>query len=156
MEITVNDKVINVKDYLPFEDKTSIMEIAYQEATDNTGFFNYVKFNALKSLYVVLYYTDLEFTTEEKAEPLKLYDRLFSDGTIEAVINALPKTEFHLLDGYGGTYAEDRQKYEQSFQGTMNKIIGQIPSFVEGLTKSLNEDLLPKLQAQVEELKSGN
>ena len=156
MEIKVNDEIINVKDYLPFEDKSEIIQIAYQEAIDSTNFFDEAKFDVLRMLYCVFYYTDIKFTNEEKAEPFKLYDKLYVDGIINMVKDAIPEEEFSILDDYAYTYTRDKQDYDQSFRGIVDKVMAQLPFFLEGLTQSLNENVLPALQKQVEELKSGN
>lgn len=105
MKLTVNNAVkeieiagqkIAVKQYLPAEDKNAILEIAMQQADQGT-ILNTFSLDALFHLYLVLKYTDIEFSNEDKEDMLKLYDILESNNIIDAVVASIPEEEYKTL-----------------------------------------------------------
>ena len=94
--INIGEKEIEVKQYLPIEDKNNLCEIALQNASAGT-IFNPLLAEVYFSTYIVIEYTNLNFTDNQKADILKLFDILDSNDIINKVIEALPQKEYEIL-----------------------------------------------------------
>ena len=94
--IKINDKEVEVKQYLPIEDKNSLCEVALNAAAAGT-IFNPLLAEAYFNTYVVIEYTNINFTDNQKADILKLFDILDSNDVINEVIAAIPEREYNLL-----------------------------------------------------------
>ena len=79
---------ISVLSYLPIEDKIDLIEIALQKSIEN-GIYNELKLAMYFNLYIIYMYTDLEFTEEERADEIKLFNELESNGIVESVLGAM-------------------------------------------------------------------
>ena len=111
---------IIVKQYLPANDKNAILEIAMQEADQGT-ILNTFALDVIFHTYIVIKYTDINFTIEDKEDIFGLYDKLESNGIIDAVIAAIPEKEYNdlrknlldMVDNYVGYRNSARALVEQ-------------------------------------------
>lgn len=94
--IKINEKEVEVKQYLPIEDKNSLCEVALHAAAAGT-IYNPLLAEAYFHTFVVIEYTNINFTDNQKADVLKLYDILESNDIINQVIEAIPTKEYELL-----------------------------------------------------------
>ena len=94
--IKINDKEIEVKQYLPIEDKNSLCEIALNAAAAGT-IYNPLLADAYFNTFIVIEYTNINFTDAQKSDILKLYNILESNDIINQVIAAIPEAEYNLL-----------------------------------------------------------
>lgn len=94
--IKINEKEVEVKQYLPIEDKNSLCEVALHAAAAGT-IFNPLLAEAYFNTYVVIEYTNINFTDNQKADILKLFDILDSNDVINEVIAAIPEKEYKSL-----------------------------------------------------------
>ena len=90
------DKTIEVLQYLPFEDKYDLVMITLQNSLED-NIYNPMKLNMYFHLYLVMMYTNIEFSEEDRADLSKLYDILESNGIVEQVINLVPEAEYNQL-----------------------------------------------------------
>ncbi len=72
--ITHNDLTIEVKDYLPVNDKLTLIGNVINSAIDDNGYYNEGKVRVFFVLEVIDAYTNLTFTDKQKEDPCKLYD----------------------------------------------------------------------------------
>lgn len=128
-------KVVTIKKYLPIEDKISLVQIALQQAEDS-NIYNTLRLDAYIYLYIVYFYTNLEFTDEEKANPMQLFDILNSNGIIGAVTSHIPEAEFTELMNFVEKQLDLNIKVRTSFAHTFNNLIEKI----EDAVKYLNEE----------------
>ena len=128
-------KAITIKKYLPIEDKISLVQIALQQAADS-NIYNTLRLDAYVYLYIVYFYTNLEFTDEEKANPMHLFDILNSNGIIGAVTSHIPEAEFTELMNFVEKQLDLNIKVRTSFAYTFNNLIEKI----EDAVKYLNEE----------------
>jgi hypothetical protein len=100
VELHINEQVIEVKQYLPVNDKLGLISRVINLSADQNNFANPVKVEVFGALEIIQAYTNLSFTEKQKEDVCKLYDLLESNGIIDKVINAIPKKEYDfLLDG---------------------------------------------------------
>lgn len=120
--ITINDQVIEVKQYLPINDKINIITNVIQESADDNNFANPVKVEVFANLEIIYAYTNIGFTDKQKENPTKLYDLLEENGVIAAVVEAIPETEYALLLGWIDETINAFYSYRNSVMGIMEQI----------------------------------
>ena len=125
-EIDLGDKKIEVKQYLPAEDKYDLIMITLQESKEE-GVYNHFKMDMFFHLNMVFMYTNLQFTDKQKEDLIKLYDVLESNGIINAVVSAIPEEEYNYLFDTMETVAKARSKYDNSFAGILNNFMINMP-----------------------------
>ena len=93
--IGFNEQIIEVKQYLPVNDKLELISNVINSAHDENNFSNPVKVSVFTTLEIMYAYTNINFTDKQKEDPTKLYDMLISSGLVCEVINAIPEAEYH-------------------------------------------------------------
>lgn len=120
--ITINDQVIEVKQYLPISDKINIITNVIENSADDNNFANPVKVEVFANLEIMYAYTNISFTDKQKENPTKLYDLLEENGIIAEVIAAIPENEYALLLGWIDETIEAFYTYRNSVMGIMDQI----------------------------------
>ena len=120
--ITINDQVIEVKQYLPIGDKINIITNVIENSADDNNFANPVKVEVFANLEIMYAYTNISFTDRQKGDPTKLYDLLEENGIIAEVIAAIPENEYALLLGWIDETIEAFYTYRNSVMGIMEQI----------------------------------
>lgn len=142
-EITIGKLTFKVKPYLSVEDRTQIMQLAIQEAWEDDH-VNDVKMEAYADVFAIIYCTNIEFTDEEKADPIKIYDELQNAGLLEKIIEVLPNY-------WDYNYAHGLADARVGFIGWLNKFLEQFPTYVEQLQnelKNIPPEILEKIDNQ--------
>ena len=120
--ITINDQVIEVKQYLPISDKINIITNVIENSADDNNFANPVKVEVFANLEIMYAYTNISFTDKQKEDPTKLHDLLEENGVIAEVIAAIPENEYALLLGWIDETIEAFYKYRNSVLGILDTI----------------------------------
>ena len=121
---------VNVLQYLPIEDKNNIIQLAIQNAEEN-GIINNLLLDMYFRLYIVYSYTDLEFTEDEKADPVVLFDVLESNGIIDAVTQAIPEKEWFYLNEMMEVMSRKKMEHRNSIAATIQNFIEMLPKNAE-------------------------
>ena len=95
--IEFNGQVIEVKQYLPVEEKLELIARVLDLAHDSNNFSNPVKLDVYLILEIFDKYTNISFTEKQKETPTKLYDLLVGNGLVEQVLLIIPKEEYEML-----------------------------------------------------------
>lgn len=93
--IIFNNQNIEVKQYLPINEKLELISNVINASHDDNNFANPVKISVFTTLEIMYAYTNINFTDKQKEDPTKLYDMLISSGLVAAVVNAIPEAEYH-------------------------------------------------------------
>ena len=120
--ITINDQVIEVKQYLPISDKINIITHVIENSADDHNFATPVKVEVFANLELMYAYTNISSTDKQKEDPTKLYDLLEENGVIAEVIAAIPENEYALLLGWIDEPIEAFYTYRNSVMGIMEQI----------------------------------
>lgn len=126
-KLTICGKEIEITQYLPVEDKGSLVSITLQRSLEN-GVFNPLKEEIFFNLHIVYMYTNLVFTDEEKSSPFELYDKLESNGLISTVLTQVPKSEYDFLLDSLHKLEKDMAKYNNSVAGILESVISSLPA----------------------------
>lgn len=123
--ITFNDIDIEVKKYLPIEEKLKMISTAINNSMDENGDINSVVLEAHFNLQVVFYYTNITFTEKQKENLVKLYDLLKGSGLMDAVIDAIGFDSEEYYDSYRGckNTAAELMQNKYSARGIMEDIV---------------------------------
>ena len=98
--ITINNNIIEVKQYLPINEKLKLIGNVINQAADDNNFSNPVKLEVFTSLEIVFAYTNLSFTDKQKEDLIKLYDLFESNDIFNQIIEMIPNAEYDaILDG---------------------------------------------------------
>ena len=91
--IEFNEQIIEVKQYLPINEKLELISSVINSAADENNFSNPVKENVFLTLEILYHYTNINFTDKQKEDPIKLYDLVVSSGLVNKVTNLIPEEE---------------------------------------------------------------
>lgn len=133
-EIEIAGQKVMVKQYLPADDKNSILEIAMQQADQGT-ILNTYNLDCIFHTYIVLKYTDINFTVNEIQDILNLYDILESNGIIDAVVAAIPVEEYTTLRDN----LLDMVEYYLTYRNSARALVEQFSLFAPNIAEQLKE-----------------
>ena len=98
--VKIGEFDIEVKQYLPVEEKLKLISNVINYSADDNNFANPVKVDVFGTLEIIYSYTNLAFTDKQKEDPANLYDVLISSGVADALIAAIPEMEYAaVIDG---------------------------------------------------------
>lgn len=120
--IKFNEQIVEVKQYLPVNDKLELIGNVINSAHDDNNFANPVKVSVFTTLEIMYAYTNINFTDKQKEDPTKLYDMLISSGLVCEVINAIPEAEYHEVISGIGDSIKAIYTYQNSVMGILDTI----------------------------------
>lgn len=88
-----NEQIIEVKQYLPVEEKLELINNVLQLSWDENNFPNPMKIQVYTALGIIEKYTNLNFTEKQKENSIKLYDLMYGNGLLTLVLNVIPTHE---------------------------------------------------------------
>lgn len=141
--------IINVLQYLPIEDKNSIIQLTLQNSEEN-GIYNLFKVDMYFRLYITYLYSDIVFTDEEKNDPVKLYDELNSVGIIDVIIAAINPDEYSYLRDVLDETMNQKLEYRNTIAGVINSFIDNLAPNAENaanIINNFNPEMFQKVMA---------
>jgi hypothetical protein len=131
--IMIGDQEIEIKQYLPVNEKLILIGDVISGAADSNNFPNPVKLDVFTSLEIVFAYTNISFTDKQKEDIIKLYDILESNDVFNTIIAQIPKVEYKtIVDGV--------QECAKAYYGYRNSAYGIIES-IAAQYDNLNMDV---------------
>ena len=99
--IEINGQIIEVKQYLPVNEKLALISNVINNAIiQDNSFKNPVKVEVYGTLEIIYAYTNITFTEKQKEDAAKLYDLLEENGVISAIMEVIPENEYNfIIDG---------------------------------------------------------
>lgn len=146
---------IEVKQYLPIEDKYDLIMIALQRAEED-GIYNPVKVQLYFELYVVYMYSNISFTDKQKENESKLYDTLASNGVIAAILELIPDEEYNELMTYMKELIQVKTTFNNSAAGLVNQVLVDLPKNAEKAAEVLNSFNIEDYKEVIEFAKAAN
>jgi len=154
--IVFNDFEIEVKQYLPVNDKLALISRVLNQASDENNYSNPVKEDIFGTLEIIFAYTNIGFTEKQKEDPCNLYDTMVSCGLADMIIGAIPPAEYRaIVDGIN-TCGNAIYTYRNSVMGILDIVSSDYSNLsldaenIHGLLKdpenmTLLKDILTKL-----------
>lgn len=154
-KITYNGQEIEVLQYLPIEEKESLINITLQESKEG-NIYNSVKKDIFFHMNLVFAYTNITFTDKQRQDIGGLYDKLTCSGLLEEILNNIPESEYQTLYSYFEELEEDKIKYDNTILGVVKQWISDIPKNtkeMEEIVKNFNPE---NFQAVLDFAKAAN
>lgn len=92
-----NEQTIEVKQYLPINNKLELISNVIMLSADENNFSNPVKLDVFLSLEILDAYTNISFTEKQKEDVCKLYDLFKGSGLLDMIIKVIPEDEYKQL-----------------------------------------------------------
>ena len=122
--IVIGEQEIEVKQYLPVNDKLILIGKVINAAADENNFSNPIKLDIFTCLEIVFAYTNISFTDKQKEDLVKLYDILESNHIFDQVIEVIPKSEYkQIIEGVQDC-SDAIYTYKNSLMGIL-EMVGQ-------------------------------
>lgn len=128
-KIMIDGDSVNIKQYLPIRDKSDIITIVLENSKEN-GVYNPVLIDMYFHVYLVFSYSDIPFSDEEKEQVEQIYDLLCSNGYMDAIIKAIPETEYQYLYNALNELKNDKLQYGSTFISALSWIMDALPNMV--------------------------
>ena len=120
--ITINNNQIEVKQYLPVNEKLDLIARVINGAHDQNNFPNPIKIEVIGTLEMIMAYTNISFTEKQKEDIPKLYDLLEENGVIKDIISQIPEDEYNfIIDGINKT-VDAVYTYNNSVLGILDSV----------------------------------
>lgn len=119
-----NGQNIEVKQYLPMNDKATLVAVIlnYTLNNNNNRFANPLQIETHLILNVIEKYTNITFTEKQKEDPAKLYDLLVGSGFWNEVFNHLNVEDYNALLNYCDKAINAYYEYYNSIFGILDSI----------------------------------
>lgn len=118
--VNINNNAIEVKQYLPINDKLALISRVINLSHDSSNnFANPIQLEVIGTIEIIIAYTNLSFTEKQKEDYAKLYDLFEENGIIDLIIAEIPEREYnYIIDGINET-ADAVYKYQNSVLGIL-------------------------------------
>lgn len=116
-----NDQKIEVKQYLPMQNKLNLCSEIINESVDDQSFYNPGRVAVYQVIEIILAYTNINVTEKQKEDPCKLYD-LFANGLLKEVYSRIPEAELGTITNIVEATIENIYKYKNSVMGILDTI----------------------------------
>ena len=154
--INYNGQVIEVKQYLPINEKLDLISSIINLSADDNNFANPIKISVLTVINVIDVYSNINFTEKQKEDPCKLYDLCVGNGLSSLIFAAIPAEELaELLTGIEDT-VKAVYDYRNSIMGILDTVMSDYAnvnldaaSIQEKLANPENIELLKSIMAKL-------
>ena len=122
MTLNWNDQIIEIKAYLPIEEKIAIIERIVNQSLDDNNFANPMRVDINILLEIIFAYTNISFTDKQKEDRLVLYDLLVGSEFWTQFLTVLPNEEYMSI--YNGVWdtINEIYKYRDSVLGIIEAV----------------------------------
>lgn len=121
--IIVADQEIEIKQYLPINDKLELVSRIINASADDMKFYNIGKIEILLNLEILYSYTNINFTDKQKENICKLYDLVQSSGLLNQILDYIPDSELELINHILFDSLDNIYNYQNSAMGILDNIV---------------------------------
>ena len=133
--IKIGEQEVEVKQYLPVNDKLTLIGNVISSAADENNFSNPIKLEVFTALEIVFAYTNIAFTDKQKGDPINLYDLMECNGIFNLVIDTIPKIEYKsIIDG-----VEECAKAIYAYRSSVLGILETVTQDYKNVTYDANQ-----------------
>lgn len=150
--ITINNNQIEIKQYLPVNEKLDLIARVINGAHDQNNFPNPIKIEVIGTLEMIMAYTNISFTEKQKEDIPKLYDLLEENGVIKDLISQIPEDEYNfIIDGINKT-VDAVYTYNNSVLGILEAVSQDYSNLDFDIQKLQNDIANPENLKLVKEI----
>lgn len=119
---TWNDQDIEIKQYLPIQDKLDLCTRIINESVDENNWYNPGRVAVYQLVETILAYTNINVTEKQKEDITKLFDLFNYHNFAQQVYAALPAGELESITAIVEATIENIYKYKNSAVGLLETI----------------------------------
>ena len=120
--IVLNEQSVEVKQYLPMNDKLDLMGKVLTDSQDENNFANPIKIEIFTNLYLIKFYTNITFTEKQWEDIPKLYDLLESNKVFDLIRESIPVDEINTIEEGIKKSADAVYTYRNSVMGVLDVV----------------------------------
>lgn len=117
-----NDQEIEIKQYLPVNEKLDMISRIINMSADDMKFYNVGKLEIFMTLELIYEYSNINFTDKQKENVCKLYDMLVYSGLCKAIMDIIPNEEIEWIDNVLMNTIDSIYNYQNSAMGILDSI----------------------------------
>lgn len=117
-----NGEEIEVKQYLPIDDKLNMIAAILNSSIDDNGYYNPAKIYVYTIVNMLDFYTNINFTDKQKEEISKTYDLVAGSGLSAAIFAAINPYEYQQIQGWIRELIDSIYQYKNSVLGILDVI----------------------------------
>ena len=117
-----NDQEIEVKQYLPANEKLDMISRIINMSADDMKFYNVGKLEIFMTLELIYEYSNISFTDKQKEDVCKLYDALVSSGLCKTIMDVIPNEEIEWINSVLMDTINSIYDYQNSAMGILDSI----------------------------------
>ena len=121
-EIEWNSQKIEIKQYLPIEEKIDLIGKVLNESVDDNGYYNPIRLYIYTNMEIIMAYTNISFTEKQKEDILKLYDLFNGTELGDIVYKSIPIPEVQQITDWSYEAIDNIYDYRNSAAGIMEAI----------------------------------
>ena len=141
-KVIFNGQEIEIKNYLPLEDKLGIVGRILNLSAEDQKYYNVAKIEVYLALEIMYNYTNLTFTEKQKENVYKLYDLIISSGLYQAIITEIPYDETAFIKDILNRSIKSIYDYNNSALGILDSMTTDYNNLnfdIDSLQKKLSE-----------------
>lgn len=116
------ENTIEVKKYLPMEEKLQLITRILSQSIDENNFYNPCRIDLFRTIEIIFAYTNLSITEKQKEDLFKLYDLFVSSGFAEQVMDYIDPRELgYVIDSIDRS-VKSIYAYTNSVMGILDRI----------------------------------
>ena len=120
--VKFNEQDIEVKHYLPVNEKLDLISAVINESADDLKFYNVGKLEIFKVIEMIKHYTNINFTEKQLEDAAKLYDLLDSTGLASELFAVIPDVEKDFIEDVLFDTVDSIYKYQNSVMGILDVV----------------------------------
>lgn len=120
--ITWGDQEIEIKQYLPVNEKLDMITRILNSSADEMRFYNIGKIEIITALEFIFTYTNINVTDKQREDICKLYDLFVSSGFYDAVIAEIPEDEQEWIEDVTMNVIDSIYAYQNSIMGILDTV----------------------------------
>ena len=121
-EVEWNGQKIEIKQYLPIEEKIDLIGKILNESVDDNGYYNPIRLNIYTNIEIIIAYTNISFTEKHKEDILKLYDLFYGCELVDKIFKTIPEDEISDITDWTYEAIDNIYNYRNSAAGIMEAI----------------------------------
>lgn len=117
-----NDQDIEIKCYLPIQDKLNLCAQIINESVDDNNFYNPGRVAVYQLVNIILAYTNISVTEKQKEDITKLFDLFSSSGLSQLIYSNMNPGELESITAIVEATIENVYKYRNSVMGVLEAV----------------------------------
>lgn len=141
-EFEFNGVKIQVRQYLPFQEKLDLIADIINSSGDDQGFYNSAKLGFFEDMKIMQAYIDIEF--DDGVDSMQVYDTLCAGDFFPQMYKLIPDTEINFIINNVNKTIDNIYKYRNSAYGILDAL------------KTDYNDLDLNIEKLMQDVKDGN